>query len=262
MFFVLSKTLGLLFEPLVIPYIFLMLAVLASWRRRRRIAFWLCAAGLTLPVSYCFLPLSTLPLQFLENRIPRGDINNQHIDGIIVLGGFTGNSMVAESRQTYGLSSSAERFTAALALARDQPALPIIFSGFSGKLIPNGWSEADQIRDLVTRLGGLGRTVLYEEQSRNTYENAVNSREVLAASAGSRWILVTSASHMPRAIGSFTAAGWTGLIPYPVDYQTMSTGNDGLWSIGGISRMRKAFHEYAGLLVYYLTGRSNKLLPD
>ena len=262
MFFILSKTLSLLFEPLVIPYIVLALAMLASWRRRRRIAFWLFVAGLTLPVSYCFLPLSTLPLQFLENRIPRGDISNPHIDGIIVLGGFTGNSMVAESRQTYGLSSSAERFTAALALAHDRPALPIVFSGFSGKLIPDGWSEADQIRDLVAQLGGLGRTVLYEEQSRNTYENAVNSREVLAASTGSRWILVTSASHMPRAIGSFTAAGWTGLIPYPVDYQTMSTGTDGLWSVGGISRMRNALHEYAGLLVYYLTGRSHKLLPD
>ena len=262
MFFVLSKTLGLLVEPLVIPYILLALAMLARWSRRRRIAFWLGAVGFLLPVSYCFLPLSTLPLQFLENRIPRGDINSPHIDGIIVLGGFTGNSMVAESRQTYGLSSSAERFTAALALAHDRPSLPIVFSGFSGKLIPDGWSEADQIRDLVARLGGLGRTVLYEEQSRNTYENAVNSREVLAASAGSRWILVTSASHMPRAIGSFTAAGWTGLIPYPVDYQTMPTGADGLWGVRGISRMRNALHEYAGLLVYYLTGRSHKLLPD
>ena len=172
------------------------------------------------------------------------------------------SSDLAESRQTYGLSSSAERFTAALALAHDRPTLPIVFSGFSGKLIPDGWSEADQIRDLVARLGGLGRTVIYEEQSRNTYENAVNSREVLAATVGSRWILVTSASHMPRAIGSFAAAGWTGLIPYPVDYQTTPTGTDGLWSMDGINRMRSALHEYAGLLVYYLTGRSHKLLPD
>ena len=128
-------------------------------------SLWLCAAGLLLPVSYCFLPLSTLPLQFLENRIPRGDINSPHIDGIIVLGGFTGDGMVAESRQTYGLSSSAERFTAALALAQDRPTLPIVFSGFSGKLIPDGWSEADQICDLVARFGGLGRTVLMKSKA-------------------------------------------------------------------------------------------------
>ena len=198
MFFVLSKTLGLLVEPLVIPYILFALAMLARWWRRRRIAFWLFAAGLLLPVSYCFLPLSTLPLQFLENRIPRGDINSPHIDGIIVLGGFTGNGMVAESRQPTVFHQVLNDLLQALALAQDRPTLPIVFSGFSGKLIPDGWSEADQIRDLVSRLGGLGRTVLYEEQSRNTYENAVNSREVLAATAGSRWILVTSASHMPR----------------------------------------------------------------
>ena len=136
MLLVLSKTLSLLVEPLVISYFLLALAVLARWCRRRRTALWLFAAGLLLPVSYCFLPLSTLPLQFLENRITRGDINSPHIDGIIVLGGFTSNGIVAESRQTYGLSSSAERFTAALALARERPTLPIVFSGFSGKLIP------------------------------------------------------------------------------------------------------------------------------
>ena len=147
--------------------------------------------------------------------------------------------MVAESRQTYGLSSSAERFTAALALAHDRPALPIVFSGFSGKLIPDGWSEADQIRDLVARLGGLGRTVLYEEQSRNTYENAVNSREVLAATAGSRWILVTSASHMPRAIGSFTAAGWTGLIPIRLIIKQRQPAPMDYGALDGISRMRQ-----------------------
>ena len=153
MFFVSSKTLGLLVEPLVIPILFAlaMLAVVApapdrllAMCRRAVIARFLL-----------LLPLSALPLQFLENRIPRGDINSPHIDGIIVLGGFTGDGMVAESRQTYGLSSSAERFTAALALAHDRPTLPIVFSGFSGKLTPDGWSEADQIRDLVARLEDL-----------------------------------------------------------------------------------------------------------
>jgi uncharacterized SAM-binding protein YcdF (DUF218 family) len=52
----------------------------------------------------------------------------------------------------------------------------------------------------------------------------VNSRQILAAEPGTNWILITSANHMPRAIGSFAAAGWSGVIPYPVDFQTPKTG--------------------------------------
>lgn len=260
MFFTLSKTLGLLFEPLVIPYIFIGLGILARWRRRP-VAKWLFTIAAVLPPLYCVLPLSSLPLQFLENRIKPGDINSSAIDGIIVLGGFTEDGAVAQSRNMYGLNSNVERFTAALQLTKDKPNMPILFSGFSGKLSHNGWSEPDQIRDLVDKLGGLGRSVLYEEQSRNTYENAVNSRKVLAAEPGSRWILITSASHMTRAMGSFTAAGWSGIIPYPVDYRTLETGSQVWWDIRGIEMLRIGLHEYIGLLAYYLTGRSSGLLP-
>lgn len=260
MFFILSKTFGLLLEPLVLPYLFLGLALIARWRRRR-IARWLAVVAVLLPPLYCVLPVSSLPLQFLENRIKAGDLNSHPIDGIIVLGGFTGDDMVAESRNRYGLGSAAERFTAVLELANARPELPILFSGFSGALSHKGWSEADQIRDLVNRLGGLDRTVLYEEESRNTYENAVNSLKILAAGPGTHWILVTSASHMPRAIGSFAAAGWSGIIPYPVDYQTVSHGPTRWWDIDGVRMARITLHEYAGLLVYYLTGRSASLLP-
>jgi len=260
MFFVLSKTLGLLFEPLVVPYLLLGLSAIARWRRRKT-ARLLFISALLVPLVYCVYPLSSLPLQFLENRIQRGNLESHQIDGIIVLGGFTGDGAVAENRNSYMLNASAERFTATLALARQFPDIPILFSGFSGQLVHKGWSEADQIRDLLQRLGGLSRAVLYEEQSRNTYENAVNSQKILAAAPGSRWILVTSASHMPRAVGSFAAAGWTGIIPYPVDYQTISSGSQRWWSRNGITALRTALHEYAGLLVYYITGRSSSLLP-
>jgi uncharacterized SAM-binding protein YcdF (DUF218 family) len=91
----------------------------------------------------------------------------------------------------------------------------------------------------------------------------MNSRQILAAEPGTNWILITSANHMPRAIGSFAAAGWSGIIPYPVDFQTPKTGYTNLWDISkGTSLMRRGLHEYAGLLVYYLSGRSAALLPD
>ena len=149
-----------------------------------------------------------------------------------------------------------------MALTHQLPQTPVLFSGFSGALVPRGWGENDNIRDLIHRLGGLNTAVFYEENSRNTYENAVNSRQIFVAEPGTNWILVTSANHMPRAIGSFAAAGWTGIIPYPVDYQTPKTGYTSLWDIGGgVSIVRQTLHEYVGLLVYYLSGRSTALLP-
>ncbi|MEM1294796.1 MAG: YdcF family protein [Verrucomicrobiota bacterium] len=257
----LSKTLGILLEPLFLPYLCLGLALLAKWRRRMLLMRILIATAIGLPVLYGFLPVSSLPLQCLENRIPPGDISDREIDGIIVLGGFTSDAAVAESRQTYGLIHSAERFTGALELSRKFPDTPVLFSGFSGRLLHEGWSEGDHIRDLVDRIGGMG-PILYEEESRNTYENAVNSRELLENSPGANWILVTSACHMPRAIGCFQAAGWTGVIPYPVDYQTPKRGSLRLWSLVGIHHLRSAAHEYAGLMVYSLTGRSEALWPS
>ena len=262
MFFILSKTIGLLLEPLIIPYLFLAIGIIARWRQWRWTMRLSLTTAIALPLVYGILPVSSLPLQFLEGRIPRGEINEKHIDGIIVLGGFTGNGVVAESHNQYGLNGSAERFTAAMALAQRLPKTPILFSGFSDELIQSGWRESDNIRDLINQLGGLNTTVLYEENSRNTYENAVNSRQVFAAEPGTNWILITSANHMPRAVGSFAAAGWSGIIPYPVDYQSPKTGYINSWNIGkGVEIMRRSLHEYAGLLIYYLTGRSTALLP-
>lgn len=260
MFFVLSKTLGILLEPLFLPYLCLILALLAKWRKRQRLTRILIVTATCLPGLYGFLPLSSLPLQVLENRIPRGELPSDNIDGIIVLGGFTANSEVAESRDTYGLIHSAERFTAALELAHKFPEAPVIFSGFSGKLVHQGWTEADHIRDLLDRIGEI-ENAQFEEESRNTYENATNSHNLLNPAANSQWVLVTSAFHMPRAVGCFEAAEWTGIIPYPVDYKTPKTGTIGVWSLVGIWHLRIALHEYVGLIVYTMTGRSSSLLP-
>ena len=168
MFFIFSKTLGLIIEPLVIPYLFLTLGFIARWRRWHWIKCLSFTIAIGLPLIYGILPFSSLPLQFLESRIPRGEIGTKQIDGIIVLGGFTGNGVVAESHNQYGSNGSAERFTAAMALVRQMPQTPILFSGFSGELIQRGWRESDNIRDLIQQLGGLNTTVLYEEKIAGT----------------------------------------------------------------------------------------------
>jgi uncharacterized SAM-binding protein YcdF (DUF218 family) len=263
MFFILSKTLSLLLEPLVIPYVVLALALIAKWRRRRRSSRILVGIAIILPVLYGVIPLSSLPLQILENRINPATITERQIDGIIVLGGFTGDGVVAESRNQPTLGSAAERFTSALQWHRIFPEKPLIFSGFSGRLIHKGKTEAEIAQQLLDDLGVDRTHILFEDSSRNSFENAVNSHILMAPTPASHWLLITSAAHMPRAIGSFRAAGWAGILGYPVDYQTPVSGSSELWNMSrGTAMLRIALHEYGGLLIYWLTGRSAALWPS
>ena len=263
MFFILSKTLGLFLEPLIIPYFCLMCAVLAFWRRRRFLGRFFVTIAILLPLLYGVIPLSSQPLRFIENHTKPADLTDRQIDGIIVLGGFTGDGVVAESRGQASLGSAAERFTAALQWHQKFPSKPLVFSGFSGRLVPNGASEADIVKQLLGDLAIDQTYILFENKSRNTYENALYSFDLMAPTPGSHWILITSAAHMPRAIGSFRAVGWSGILGYPVDYQTPETGFSRNWDIGhGTGLIGNALHEYVGLLVYWLSGRSTAFLPS
>ena len=92
--------------------------------------------------------------------------------------------------------------------------------------------------------------ITIEGRSRNTAENAAFSRTLVQPETGSRWILVTSAFHMPRAVGAFRAAGFS-VQAYPVEYILTPSAGDA----------RKALKETIALAYYRLTGRSDALLP-
>jgi uncharacterized SAM-binding protein YcdF (DUF218 family) len=102
-----------------------------------------------------------------------------------------------------------------------------------------------------------------EWKSRNTAENVAFTKQLVTPKAGERWILVTSAMHIPRAVGVFQTAGFA-VEAYPVDYQT--TGSKGPWTLSGslmdgIRKTDLAVHEWIGLLVYWMAGRMSVLFP-
>ena len=261
MFFILSKILAICLEPLAYPYVLLGIGMIMRWRRRRRMMKACIAAALTLPLFYGFLPLSMAPLHYLEDRHDVPILTGPPVDGVIVLGGHTARGDVSESRNQPQQNRAADRLTKGLMLHRMNPGSTLLFSGYDGRLTPTGWSEAETIRRLIAELGFTGENIIYESTSRNTYENAVNSLAVAVPQPGSRWLLVTSASNMPRAMGSFAAAGWDGITPYPVDFQT-AAGPTPLFSLErGTKSIRTWLHEYVGLAAYWLTGRSAILLP-
>ena len=256
MFFILSKMLAILLEPLAHPYILLLLAGLMRLLRRRRMMRLCIGMAVVLPLLYAVLPLSTLPLRMLEDsyKVPKV---TQQVDGILVLGGHTDNGWVSETRGQAQQNRASDRLTKAIMLHRQQPQAMLIFTGFSGRLSPRGWNEAEITRRLLDELGVSESDVLFEMTSRNTWENAVNSQKVAVPQPGSRWILVTSAAHMPRAVAAFTAAGWEGLIPYPTDFQTPTHGPEAFDFAVGTAAVRNWLHEYVGIAAYRITGRAS-----
>jgi len=102
-----------------------------------------------------------------------------------------------------------------------------------------------------------------EDRSRNTVENAVFSKAIAQPKSGERWLLVTSAHHLPRAVGVFRKVGFP-VEPYPVDWRTRGP-KDVLRPFAtlgdGLRRSDTAVREWVGLAVYWLTGRTSELFP-
>jgi uncharacterized SAM-binding protein YcdF (DUF218 family) len=170
---------------------------------------------------------------------------------------------VAPARGEISLNEAAERMISAVELARKYPNARIVFSGGSGRIIYAGSAEAELAVRLFEYLGVPASRIITEDRARDTDENAKFSKAVADPKPGERWLLVTSAHHMPRAIGAFRRAGFA-VEAYPVDWRTR--GAEDLArpfriASDGLKRTDTAVHEWVGLVVYWLMGRSSEFFP-
>lgn len=261
MFFYTAKLLWFLLQPstLLIALVVGGFAVLMCGHIRAAKAC-LMLAGLIGLAALSPLPnVLTLPL---EERFTRPSLEGAQIAGIVILGGGE-DADVAEGRGAHALNEAGERITEAVAISRRFPSARIVFSGGSGKLGAGHPSEASVVARMLIGMGVAAERLTLEDRSRDTFENAQLTRALLTPAAGERWLLVTSATHMPRAMGVFRKAGFA-LEPWPVDYRTrggadaaapFSSAADGLRRLDVVGR------EYVGLVAYWLTARSDELWP-
>lgn len=268
--FIVSKILGFFALPSnVLLAAGLLGLYFMRWKRAFGAGRWLVGAALALTLAFGLLPFGRLLMLPLESRFPAWDAGHGDPDGIVVLGGVFEPEVT--DRPDSGLNEAAERVTAIAGLARRYPAAKILFSGgdilalpaAGASLTPGGATEAQTAAALFEEFGIPRSRIILEDRSRTTAENAAFSLALAKPQPGERWLLVTSAWHMPRAIGAFRAAGFP-VEAYPVDYRT-PTGID-LWipfgSVSaGLRRTDTAMHEWFGLLTYWLTGHSPVLLP-
>ena len=262
MFFTLSKLLGFFALPSNLLISIGALGLILLCTRFTRLASWLIVTSLVLLVVAGLSPLGNALILPLEQRFPPWDAARGAPDGIVLLGGMISPD-VSEARGAVALNEAAERITVTAELARRYPNARIVMTGGSGALIFDESSEAVFAVRQLEALGVAHDRITAEEQSRNTIENAVFSRLVVNPKPGERWLLVTSAYHMPRAMGVFRAADFP-VEAYPVDWRTrgpadlvrpFSSLSDGL------QRTDTAAHEWVGLLAYWITGKTAALFP-
>jgi uncharacterized SAM-binding protein YcdF (DUF218 family) len=184
---------------------------------------------------------------------------------IVVLGGIT--KPAEFPRSSIELDDSADRILRTAELFRAGKAPTVLVSAG-----PVEWSrpasgpEAPDIAALLERLGVPAQAIIEETHSRNTYENAVETRRIFEPSGTRRILLITSALHMPRAVALFRGQGFE-VIPAPADF--LVSKEDGMGFGDGSFRgvvlailpdaqslgyTTRALKEYLGLAIYRLRG--------
>jgi uncharacterized SAM-binding protein YcdF (DUF218 family) len=261
LFFILSKLIWLAFSPDALIVLFLVLCLVLIWFNRLKKAKILLHIVVSLCLVITFLPVGQWVLYPLESRfLPVMELP-RNVDGIIMLAGAE-NLSSTEFWKQHQLGDAAERYTQFIYLMNHYPDARHIFTGGIGSLNQSGINSSDVAKMFFASQSVDINEITFESESRNTYENVVNTRKRVRPLPGETWLMVTSAYHMPRAIGIFSKQNWP-VIPFPVDYKTHP---EKLLDIsvnfsGNLSHLCLGLHEWTGLLAYYLTGKTAGLLP-
>ena len=234
------------------------LILLVSRGRRGKTPVALATLGfLVLAIA----PVGRAMLLPLEQRFPRPAQLPRRIDGIIILGGAINPRLSLDFGEPV-YNRAVARVLAGAALARQHPEAKLALIGGEGAVVPAGYPEAQGMLALVLAEGIDRGRILLEDKSRSTHENAVFAKRVIRPAPGEVWVLVTSASHMPRSVAVFRAVGWR-IIPYPVDFRADPKAGFGAGFdlLNGLETTDLASKEWLGLLAYRLFGWTNVLFP-
>ena len=255
MFFILSKLLYFLLQPLNWLIGLPIFAILTkNVRKKRRI------------LRGCFLLLVVITNPFLSNRVfhawetaarPMSTLRDTFDVGI-VLGGYTKGGNYADSERLQ-FSAAGNRLTDGLQLYKRGIVRKLLITGGDGKLYGDLHPEAEKVKDYLVDIGVKPEDILVEDQSRNTHENALFSKQLLDKQGftGEKILVITSALHIPRAIRCFKKVGLN-TEPYPTHFiAERLTIEPQSWLIPNpdlIKHWEGFLKEWIGFVVYQLQG--------
>ncbi len=261
MFIFLSKLLPLFIYPLGLACGLLFISLLVSYNRKVNsvlvisalIILWLCST-----TGFSNMLARSLELKYLPpDEIPVSRV-------MVVLGG--GTEPAISPRTTVEINGAGDRVIYAAEVYRDGKSEKILLSGGSIEWLGDGnTTPADDMAALLLDMGIPQEALILENTSRNTYENALYTKEILEAEGIEQILLVTSAMHMPRAVALFENQGFD-VIPLPTDFNvtekvSSSSNNDFIGKFidilpnaGNLSLTTNAMKEYLGYAIYKIEG--------
>ena len=260
--FYLSKTIWTVISPDSLFVILLTLCLFLFLFKQTKKALSLLAVLTSCILFLSFFSVGDWMLYPLENRFQHNPDLPEQVDGIIVLGG----SVIADRSvewQQLETNRYHERLSSFIKLAQKHPDARLVFTGGNSDIDSSKPTEAETAKDYFLEAGISSERLLIDDNARNTVENAMYSRELADPQANETWVLITTAYHMPRAIGAFCQQEWQ-VIPYPVDHQTLPSRlyQPGYSLIWHANNLVLASHEWLGLIYYYLTGKTHQLFPE
>jgi uncharacterized SAM-binding protein YcdF (DUF218 family) len=214
MFFELSKLVGLFTIPSNLIFMTGLIGLVLLRTRFSNLGMRLLVLSYVLLAVVGMTPLGYALMLPLEERFPQWQMSPGVLTGIVVLGGVIAPEL-SVARGEIALHEAAERVTAVAELSHRFPKARIVFSGGNGDSTSSIPPEADLAKHLFESFGISDDRILLEPRSRNTAENAKLTKALINPITNERWLLVTSAAHMPRAIGAFRKVGFP-VEAYPV----------------------------------------------
>lgn len=244
--------------------VLLLLLLLICVKRTRRFAVMMLVGVTAISLLITIIPVGTFLSHTLETRFDTPDLNDMEFAGVITLSGTIDPASYLNRGDVQFLSAPDRIFTM-LRLAHLYPDKPVIFTGKDGVLVDRGFSEAEVLHTWLSDSRLLTANMHFETKARNTHENARNTRDLVFGRWPEKslkpWVLVTSADHMPRAVGVFRQAGWK-IIAYPVGRFTSDDIHLASLNVsGGIKSLSRGLREWVGLTAYYWTGRTDEWFP-
>lgn len=253
MFFILSKILAFFLSPIVWVFGLLVYSFLTKIETRAKKLRIAAIAVLYLSCNSFFVDEL---FRAYEPVTPDYDLMKTHYDGAIVLGGIGGIDM---RLQKINFSYAGDRLFQTLRLYKTGRIDKIIFTGGSGSIEFPEHKEALYVQKYLREIQFPDSALMFESESRNTYENAIFTKKMLGDSLmNSKFLLVTSAYHMPRSLAVFKKAGFTNLTAYPTNRSSgvrrFSFDHLLIPNIDAAFSLQFLLHEWAGFMVYKIKG--------
>jgi uncharacterized SAM-binding protein YcdF (DUF218 family) len=262
MFYFVSKVAWFFLTPSNALVTLAVVGLVLARTKYARVGWWMTASAAGVMLIAGLSPLAYWLMLPLEARFPVFVDDGAPVAGIVVLGGtFDTGPTLAHGQMA--LNETGERIVALGDLARRYPAARIVYSGGGSEFLRDYTPEATLVEQTIDELGLAKDRVIYERRSLNTAENAQYAKALAQPQDGERWLLVTSAFHMPRAMGVFRAAGFP-VEAYPVDFRTAGSASlttPFAFVSQGLRMTDTAMKEWIGLVSYYLTGKTSALFP-